>query len=124
MRTKGPTTVDILVGQNIRAARNAQNVSQEILAKACGVTFQQIQKYEKGVNRVGASRLHQIADFLKVPVTQLIGEGKNGKTKLQPLLIMQDRIGAEFATEIWPKLTPAHRKALRDFSLVLIGKAA
>ena len=43
-------------------------MSQEKLGEACGITFQQIQKYEKGMNRMGASRLHQIARFLQVPV--------------------------------------------------------
>ena len=60
--------VDKLVGQNIRIFRMAKGISQTELGNAVGVTFQQIQKYEKGINRVGASRLQQIAHILQVPV--------------------------------------------------------
>jgi transcriptional regulator with XRE-family HTH domain len=62
--------VDQLVGQNIRIFRSAKGLSQTELGTAVGVTFQQIQKYEKGVNRVGSSRLAMIAEVLGVPVSR------------------------------------------------------
>lgn len=62
--------VDRLVGQNIRIFRAAKGLSQTELGTAVGVTFQQIQKYEKGVNRVGSSRLAKIAEVLNVPVSR------------------------------------------------------
>ena len=65
---KEPQDVDRLVGSRVRMQRMAIGMSQETLGEACGITFQQIQKYEKGMNRVGASRLHQIARILQVPV--------------------------------------------------------
>src|ERR1700761_9145172 len=71
MRSKGPNPVDVLVGSRIRLLRKRRKMSQAELGKAVGVTFQQIQKYENGKNRVGASRLHLIADVLKVPITEL-----------------------------------------------------
>ena len=58
--------VDIEVGKRIRHFRQLKNVSQEKLANACGLSFQQIQKYEKGSNRVSASRLYEIAAVLNV----------------------------------------------------------
>src|SRR5215203_2966592 len=66
--TKEPQDVDRHVGSRVRMQRMAIGVSQEKLGDACGITLQQIQKYEKGMNRMGASRLHQIARVLQVPV--------------------------------------------------------
>src|SRR5271155_324760 len=60
------TAVDPHVGQKIRARRNFLQMSQTDVADALGITFQQIQKYERGANRVGASRLQQISDALGV----------------------------------------------------------
>src|SRR5215212_4366143 len=65
---KEPQDVDRHVGSRVRMQRMLVGVSQEKLGEACGITFQQIQKYEKGMNRMGASRLHQIARILQVPV--------------------------------------------------------
>src|SRR6266536_1119177 len=66
---KAPEPKDKEVGQLIRAQRLVCRMSQTELANALGVTFQQVQKYEKGVNRVGAGRLAKIADTLTVPVS-------------------------------------------------------
>ncbi|MEP7453185.1 helix-turn-helix domain-containing protein [Phyllobacterium sp. SB3] len=66
---KSPNPVDIHVGARIRLRRNMIGLSQEKLGESLGITFQQIQKYEKGMNRVGASRLQAIANILNVPVT-------------------------------------------------------
>jgi transcriptional regulator with XRE-family HTH domain len=63
---RGPTAVDTHVGQKIRARRIFLRMSQTDVADAVGITFQQIQKYERGANRVGASRLQQISDALGV----------------------------------------------------------
>lgn len=71
MSSKIPNPVDKHVGSRIRMRRIMLGMSQEKLGEALGLTFQQIQKYEKGTNRVGASRLSQIADILQVPVSFL-----------------------------------------------------
>jgi transcriptional regulator with XRE-family HTH domain len=68
MVTKSPNPVDRHVGSRVRMRRMLVGMSQEKLGEALGITFQQIQKYEKGTNRIGASRLHQIAKVLSVPV--------------------------------------------------------
>lgn len=62
------TDADRTVGSRIAALRAAQGLSQTALGNALGISFQQVQKYEKGRNRVGAGRLQAIADVLKVPV--------------------------------------------------------
>ncbi|ACL55274.1 helix-turn-helix domain-containing protein [Methylobacterium nodulans] len=65
---KAPDPIDRHVGHRVRVRRLLVGVSQEKLGDALGVTFQQIQKYEKGANRISASRLQQIAEMLGVPV--------------------------------------------------------
>lgn len=66
---KKPNPIDIHVGSRIRLRRTMLGMSQEKLGESLGITFQQIQKYEKGTNRVGASRLQNIATILNVPVS-------------------------------------------------------
>ncbi len=63
-----PNPVDLHVGARIRLRRRMQGVSQEKLADALGLTFQQVQKYERGANRVSASKLYEIAAALRAPV--------------------------------------------------------
>ena len=68
-RTRGkPTEVDVHVGRMIRRRRQLLGLSQTNLADRLNVTFQQVQKYERGSNRVGAGRLYQLATVLDVPV--------------------------------------------------------
>src|SRR5438045_1176319 len=67
---------DLEIGQKIRALRVAKNVSQVTLAEGLGLTFQQIQKYERGANRVSAGRLQKIADILDTPITFFYGSKK------------------------------------------------
>lgn len=69
MAKKSPDSVDVHVGNRIRDRRLALGMSQEKLAGGLGLTFQQVQKYEKGANRVGASRLQAISAILQVPVS-------------------------------------------------------
>ncbi|WP_319774954.1 helix-turn-helix transcriptional regulator [Breoghania sp.] len=66
---KAPNPIDVHVGSRIRLRRMMLGMSQEKLGENLGITFQQIQKYEKGTNRVGASRLQHIATVLKVPIS-------------------------------------------------------
>lgn len=63
-----PNPIDVHVGHQIRQRRATLGVSQEQLAGVLGLSFQQVQKYERGVNRVGASRLHDLARALDVPI--------------------------------------------------------
>jgi transcriptional regulator with XRE-family HTH domain len=70
---KKPDAIDVEVGQRVRIQRLQGGLSQTALAERIGVTFQQVQKYEKGVNRLGAGRLTKIAKVLGVPVTTFFG---------------------------------------------------
>lgn len=75
---KKPNPIDIHVGSRIRLRRSMLGLSQTVLGDGLGITFQQIQKYEKGTNRVGASRLQDISSMLEVPVAFFF-EGVPGK---------------------------------------------
>ncbi|PLP59504.1 transcriptional regulator [Mesorhizobium loti] len=80
---KKPNPIDTHVGSRIRLRRNMLGMSQERLGESLGITFQQIQKYEKGTNRVGASRLQAIASILSVPVAFFFEDapGQDGVTR-------------------------------------------
>ena len=80
---KKPNPTDIHVGSRIRMRRNMLGMSQEKLGESLGITFQQIQKYEKGTNRVGASRLQAIASILDVPVSFFFADAP-GSESLHP----------------------------------------
>ncbi len=67
--SRGPNPIDVHVGSRVRLRRNLLGMNQTKLAEAIGVTYQQIQKYEWGVNRVGASRLFHLGRALDVPVS-------------------------------------------------------
>src|SRR5688572_12806088 len=86
--------VDVYVGARVRMCRLMLNMSQGKLGEELGLTFQQVQKYEKGSNRIGASRLQQIAFILKVPVAFFFEgapnsgfKGQNGKDTLPPYIV-------------------------------------
>ncbi len=72
-----PHPVDIHVGKQLRLRRVMLGFSQEVIGKAIGVTFQQVQKYERGINRMGSSRLYDFAKYLTVPVSYFF-EGLEG----------------------------------------------
>ena len=76
---RGPDHRDVEVGRRIRAQRLSKGLSQTDLGRRLGVSFQQVQKYEKGFNRVGAGRLQAIAEILEVPITFFYAV-ENGET--------------------------------------------
>ena len=83
MPRKLPNPIDVHVGSRVRMRRMLVGMSQEKLGDSLGLTFQQVQKYEKGANRIGASRLFQIARVLGVPVSffyeGLTGDGEGNE---------------------------------------------
>src|SRR3979411_672531 len=81
MSTRNPNPIDKHVGSRLRMRRRMLGMSQEKLGEAFGLTFQQVQKYEKGVNRMGASRLQQAAQILDVSVPFFF-EGAPGGHKM------------------------------------------
>ncbi len=78
MSAKTPNPIDKYVGSRVRMRRIMLGMSQEKLGEALGLTFQQIQKYEKGTNRIGASRVQQIGKVLQVPVSYFFEGGPTG----------------------------------------------
>src|SRR6202161_1749708 len=91
---KSASKTDKLVGRNIRVHRLVRGLTQEGLGEKLGVTFQQIQKYEKGTNRVGSGRLYQIAAIFEVPITAFFkGIKKSSVTRRSsPLALLDDPI--------------------------------
>ena len=79
----GPDPVDVHVGMRLRQRRTLLGMSQERLAQAFGVSFQQVQKYERGANRISASRLHLLTRILDVPVSYFF-EGLPAAVPEQP----------------------------------------
>jgi transcriptional regulator with XRE-family HTH domain len=79
---KIPNPIDVHVGERIRMWRTERKISRITLGEAIGVTIQQIQKYETGANRIGASRLRQICSVLEIPVS-LLFEGAPGSSPFE-----------------------------------------
>lgn len=88
MGPKQATETDQIVGHRIAAMRRAKGFSQADLGAAVGVTFQQIQKYESGINRVGAGRLQQIAKHLNVPVGKLYEDDSSSYNRSADLVLL------------------------------------
>ena len=89
MAKKSPSAIDRQVGVRIRMRRLMLDMSQETLAAALGISFQQVQKYEKGTNRIGAGRLQKLAEILRVPVNFFFEEfpAPGGRTAALPSYI-------------------------------------
>ena len=94
-KTRRPNSADIQIGESIRAHRLIVGMSQSDLGRRLGVSFQQIQKYEKGMNRVGAGRLPQIAKIFDIPVGTLFDANAvtspGGSTRSAPVKLIPDR---------------------------------
>lgn len=112
MARRSPHSIDQYVGSRVRMRRQALDMSQSKLADAIGLTFQQVQKYEKGTNRMGASRLMQIASVLEVPVTYFF-EGAPGQPKISRTAPSLDFVTQFLSKEDGLALTRAFMR-LRD----------
>jgi transcriptional regulator with XRE-family HTH domain len=110
--SKTPHPNDVIVGQNIRLHRIAAKMAQAELGQKLGVTFQQVQKYEKGMNRVGAGRLQIIAEVLNIPVTAFYGGGKRVRGGHSPLELLSETDAFNLAEAFSKIENPAIRHAL------------
>ena len=108
--------VDVAVGARIRLLRKLRGLSQQALAEAAGVTFQQIQKYERGANRVSASMLSRIAGALDTPVAEMFGEASSSGGAIDEVAALLAEPGALELLRAYTALPrgPA-RAALVDF---------
>ena len=95
-----PNPVDVHVGGRVRLRRTLLGLSQEKLGEAVGLTFQQIQKYERGANRIGASRLFEFSRILEVPVSFFFDDMPEGQT------VVDGRIAWGLAEPPQPPLEP------------------
>lgn len=93
---KKPNPVDIHVGSRVRLRRTMLGMSQEKLGESLGITFQQIQKYEKGSNRIGASRLQRISEVLNVPVSFFFEDVPGGHSSENGL---QEASGTDYVVD-------------------------
>jgi transcriptional regulator with XRE-family HTH domain len=91
-RGKKGSRVDVAVGSRIRARRRALQLNQAVLADAVGVTFQQIQKYERGISRVSASMLVKIAASLQTTTSELVGESPANVARIAAYLEKPDAL--------------------------------
>jgi transcriptional regulator with XRE-family HTH domain len=94
-KPRAATPIDAYIGEKIRGYRNQLKISQDELGQKLGVSFQQVQKYEKGVNRVSATRMEHLAQVFDVDVAELLPERTaNGNSKKKPRLSNIDRMVA------------------------------
>ncbi len=94
-----PNPIDIHVGTRVRLRRMILGMSQEKLGESLGLTFQQVQKYEKGVNRIGASRLFDLAHVLGVPVQFFYEEAPNSTSVSSMAAGMAERPAESYVSE-------------------------
>src|SRR5262245_60849777 len=111
---------DKFVGQNIRLVRKAKGLSQTQLGDAIGVTFQQVQKYENGFNRVGSSRLVRIATALDVPVHSFFHGIVSEKNRPTPTQSVGDLLGAPDAMDMLKALATIPNPKVRRSLVALV----
>jgi transcriptional regulator with XRE-family HTH domain len=92
-----PNPIDVHVGRRLRLRRTLLGMSQERLGQLLGLTFQQIQKYERGVNRIGSSRLYELGQILDVPVSFFFDDMPDGEEAPELLASGLAEEPAEFA---------------------------
>ena len=118
--TKRDTDVDRQVGNRIRERRVMLGLSQQQMAVMIGVTYQQAHKYERGINRISAGRLYDIAKVLRVPVGHFF-EGLEGEPS-EDDLSMRQRMCLELARNFTQIPNDRHREALSQLARALAAK--
>jgi transcriptional regulator with XRE-family HTH domain len=125
---RSANALDRLIGERVRAGRLALGMSQEHLADCLGVTFQQVQKYEKGVNRIAASRLFAIAVVLKIPIQNFFegavwrgrkaeaGKGVDGK--------VESALATREGAEVMSLFAAIKRKSVRSQAVAMLRALA
>jgi transcriptional regulator with XRE-family HTH domain len=127
--TDGPRQAiqsDLHIGGRLKSLRQLRGLSQEALGEAVGITFQQVQKYENGKNRISAGRLFAFAQYLEVPV-QYFFEGMEGTTNFgspldydqQILDVLRSRDGARLVRAFSGLSDPLHRRAVVQLAVSL-----
>ena len=115
MGVRSSTPADALIGNRLRQRRLEMHVSQTELGAQLGISFQQIQKYEKGANRLGVGRLNQIAAILKTDIAYFmsdLGDGKKRPPPISPLAAFLTTRDGVAINEAMIKLDEKHRRAV------------
>lgn len=114
MKDKQPHEIDVIVGKNVRLLRTQRKITQSLLAEVLGMTFQQVQKYEKGSNRISASKLFEIAEYFEVGVSTFYTGTKNEEGERSQILPLgKDALDIAYAFE---KINePRIRKSIKSF---------
>jgi len=120
-KKRAPNATDIQVGEAIRAHRLIAGMSQQALAERLDVSFQQVQKYEKGTNRVGAGRLPQIAKILNVPISALFDPHANASpgaraARAVPVALIPDKSALQLLNSFAGITNSAIRRGLVDLA--------
>jgi transcriptional regulator with XRE-family HTH domain len=105
-----PNPVDVHVGNRIRLRRTVLGFSQQYLASQLGLTFQQVQKYEKGFNRVGASRLWDISRVLDVPMDFFFEDMTRSVEAQSPMMLQNDGEQLAHLDKQWVEADPMNKK--------------
>ena len=119
MKKKSPDSVDRLVGQNIRIFRKAKRLSHTELGNALSVSFQQVQKYENGANRVGSGRLAQIAETLDAPIARFFTNRSTGEEGVAKGDTVTDLLSSPYALRMLKALNKVPDNKVR-LSLVTL----
>ena len=122
MRKRRAGPEDVEIGRKIRALRLERGLSQSGLADGIGLTFQQVQKYEKGTNRVSAGRLQQIAGMLNTPITFFYGSAKPGSKKTGPRNSGLDLIQTKGAVRLLRSYAGISSRATK-YALVVLAES-
>lgn len=118
--------IDVEIGRRVRAYRIARGMSQSQLGDKIGVRFQQIQKYEKGVNRVGGGRLKKIAAELGLPIGALFGEDDKGEQRVSDGLLtetLSQPYASRLLTAFGGVRNSDQRRALVEFVETMVQNA-
>lgn len=114
---RSANNIDHRLGQRVRARRLEIGMSQERLAELVGVTFQQVQKYEKGVNRIAASRLWEVCSALDMPIGKIfegIGEGADrGQTRASSAPLAEDVLATPEGAQLFTLFAGVKSLAVR-----------
>lgn len=117
---RSATDIDVLIGRRLRAARQLKAMSQDELGAQVGVTFQQIQKYERGANRISGSRLWALAQTLDLPITYFFpSEEDRCFDEMLAVIDLPRQLGADTATAVLGALGKASPKVQRDMVNVI-----
>ena len=109
----GPHPVDVLVGRRARECRMLEGMSQTVVAEKLGLSFQQLQKYERGHNRISASRLYELAQLFDVPVSYFYEEMNTGKGAPSRDEVLSKRETLELVKAYHSISDPAVRDSIR-----------